>query len=287
MLQKMGPGRVCLDYGPIQMTITAFNDGKPLDKEAIEAGKYAKGLLKILSDHLPKAKRLITKINYDKKVSREEVPQVLRLMLEAVKATGDITLTPMAVVAGTFADEVADFLVEKGATKVIVNNGGDIAFRLKKKESIVVGITSGINDSTYNHVLRVKASDGYGGIATSGLGGRSLTKGIASSVTVIGTNCRVADACATLIANNTFYDDPGIIRLPAEKVDPDTDIKGQLVTVGLKPLESKIFYKAMVNGINKANCLLKNNIISGVMIFAGPYMSVLPETFAAKIEEKS
>jgi len=274
LITKLGTGKFFLNYGPVQMVISAFKKEEPLEQAIIDAADYAKELLKILSANLTEAKSLINTLNGNKKF-----PKVLEQMIEAVSSTGDNSLTPMAAVAGTFADSVADFLVSKGASKVIVNNGGDMALRLESGEKTRIGIISGINNSTYSYVYNLKAKDGIGGIATSGLGGRSLTKGIASAVTVFGQNCRVVDACATLIANYTFRDSPGIVRMPAEKVDPDTDIKGQLVTVEIRPeLEQEIFKEAISNGLDKAKMLLDREVIAGVIIFAGPYMSVLPKS---------
>ena len=59
-------------------------------------------------------------------------------MWAAVSMIGDSDLTPMAAVAGTIADATADFLVESGLTRVIVNNGGDVAVRLTKGETVSV-----------------------------------------------------------------------------------------------------------------------------------------------------
>ena len=59
-------------------------------------------------------------------------------MVESVQALCEKDLTPMAAVAGTIADGVADFLFDRGMTKVVVDNGGDIAARCKEGESVRV-----------------------------------------------------------------------------------------------------------------------------------------------------
>jgi ApbE superfamily uncharacterized protein (UPF0280 family) len=70
-------------------------------------------------------------------------------MLESVRAVGDARLTPMAAVAGTIADGVADFLFSRGMTKVIVNNGGDIAVRLKAPNAVRVGLREDVNSEEF------------------------------------------------------------------------------------------------------------------------------------------
>jgi uncharacterized protein len=63
------------------------------------------------------------------------------------------------------------------------------------------------------------------GIATSGRHGRSLSLGIADSVTVLAATAAAADAAATLIAN--AVDLPGhaaVRRAPACSLDPDSDL---------------------------------------------------------------
>jgi ApbE superfamily uncharacterized protein (UPF0280 family) len=80
---------------------------------------------------------------------------------------------------------VADFIFSKGGTKVIVDNGGDIAIRLRKGEVVKVGVKTEIDAKQPAYLISVDSTMGIGGIATSGLGGRSFTKGIASAATVL------------------------------------------------------------------------------------------------------
>ena len=121
-------------------------------------------------------------------------------MAESVLATGEPTLTPMAAVAGTVADAMADWLFARGADLVAVNNGGDVALRLGEGRSIRMGILPDLNGRV-TEIVEIRAEDGIGGVCTSGLGGRSLTRGIAGGVTVFSRRCALADACATHIAN--------------------------------------------------------------------------------------
>ena len=110
----------------------------------------------------------------------------------------------MAAVAGTIADATADFLAESGLTRVIVNNGGDVAVRLAEGEKVSVGIRPDVNRPRVSHRLLLAPEMDIGGVCTSGLGGRSFTRGIASAATVFANRAAIADAAATAVANATF-----------------------------------------------------------------------------------
>jgi len=273
MIINLSDGRVFLDYGPMQMMLAASANGRDMASELRQAADYAIKNLKELAvvQELAKDVRTVNKPD----LTGVSLP--LQLMIEAVKAAGDETLTPMAAVAGTFADMAADLLVAKGASKVLINNGGDIAIRLAVGEKTSVGLTPGIDSADFTHVISIEGKDGIGGVTTSGLGGRSFTKGIASAVTVLAHTAREADACATVIANHCYTEDPGIIRLPAEKIDPNTDIPGHLVTVRFEKLKPETKEKALANGLAKAKELISKGVIHGVVIFLGSLIAMLPD----------
>lgn len=282
MLQQLAPGQHYLDYGPVQMTISAFSGGQPLNGETIShVEAYVCRLMEELTDCLD-----VARLPVGKAVTAKKLPPFLGKMLAAVRVAGDTDLTPMAAVAGAFADAVADFLVRRNVSRVIVNNGGDIALRLNAREKVIVGLNPGLHGMGCSHTLDIGGNSCCKGIATSGLGGRSFTKGIASAVTVLAASSSLADACATSIANHTTTDEPGISRLPAEVLDPQTDIRGQLVTVGVSGLEPRAYEKALLSGIKRARQLLRKGIIMGVIICAGPYMSVLPKSLAGQLHWK-
>ncbi|MGO9568696.1 MAG: FAD:protein FMN transferase, partial [Desulfomonilaceae bacterium] len=102
-------------------------------------------------------------------------------MWQAVCLVGDEDLTPMAAVAGTIADATADFLESQGLTKVVVNNGGDVALRLMRGETATVGIRPEVNGMEVTRRVLITSEMDIGGICTSGLGGRSFTRGVASA----------------------------------------------------------------------------------------------------------
>jgi ApbE superfamily uncharacterized protein (UPF0280 family) len=186
-------------------------------------------------------------------------------MIDSVTAIGDDDLTPMAAVAGTIADAVADWLYERGATRVIVDNGGDIAIRLSPGEHATVGVRPQITSPLISHVINLKSGLSWG-VATSGLGGRSFTRGIASAVTVLAANASVADAAATSVANACIVDAPYLVQLPAEEMDPHSDLTGIRVTVASGLLSSEKIGLAVRRAGRKAENFSRRNIIIGAFI---------------------
>ncbi|MEL7566684.1 MAG: FAD:protein FMN transferase [Dehalobacterium sp.] len=279
MFTWLAPDRLYLDYGPIQATISAYRLGRPMHYEMEAACEYAAAQLKELAACLPLAKLPPEKVKGVKKL-----PDALFKMMGAVEKCGDSSLTSMAAVAGTFADMIADFLTEKGATKVMVSNGGDLALRLADGEFVKVGIVSDINQKSFSHMIKITAQSEIRGVATSGFGGRSFTKGIASAAVAFGGNCREADAAATLIGNHCFSPDPAIRQVPAETLDPDTDIKGHMVTLSIGELSPDTTGRAIKNGITKAIELMEQKVIIGAAIFVQEESAVLPEQLAKEIQ---
>jgi ApbE superfamily uncharacterized protein (UPF0280 family) len=161
---------------------------------------------------------------------------------------------------------VADFIFRRGGTKVIVDNGGDIAIRLREGEVAKVGVKTEISAKQPIYLVSIDSTMGIGGVATSGLGGRSFTKGIASAVTVLAENGSMADAAATVIGNFTNVDDPNIYRTTAEKIYPDTDIAGEWVTVKVERLSPIKIDEALNNGILKAYSIQQRGLIHGALI---------------------
>jgi hypothetical protein len=192
-------------------------------------------------------------------------PLVLKMIASVVRV-GDEDLTPMAAVAGTIADEVADFLFEHGLTKVVVDNGGDVAIRADREDPITVGIRPDVNDQAISHVIGFDPRLHSHGVATSGLGGRSLTRGIASAATVIARTASLADAAATAVANASFLEDEQVWRRGAEELDPYTDIAGLNVTVKVGPLSDEKKSKALSQAIRRAEDLVRREVILGAFV---------------------
>lgn len=271
MIDVAAPGVVKLDYGPVQMTIYAYSDQGPMTEAAQQAAKYARSLLTELAE-----KQKIAAQPQQHIIQDENLPAVLQLMIGAVQRSGDSTLTPMAAIAGTMADLAADWLVEQGATKAIVNNGGDIAVRLKGCQKTTVGVAPAIGVKP-THVLPLDSTSAIGGIATSGLGGRSFTKGIASAAVVMACTARLADACATSLANATYVSHPAVRIAWAEDMDPNTDICGHQVVREVGCLPPEVVRQALQNGREKAALWHRQGLIQGAAIFVQQQWVMIPE----------
>jgi ApbE superfamily uncharacterized protein (UPF0280 family) len=226
----LAPGKVHFDYGPVSMVVTAMAREQPLTELCCQTFEVIDSALKEISAALPYLRRYAGEING---AALSGLPLV---MFESVKALGEPTLTPMAAVAGTIADCVADWLFAQQADQVTVNNGGDIALRLGPGKSVQVGIVSSLEQGRIDHVVRVTDQDGIGGIATSGLGGRSFTRGIAQGLSAFARNCALADALATHLANVSFIQSPRVFTRRAGDLDPDSDIRDLEVVTAVDPL---------------------------------------------------
>ncbi|MCD6306887.1 MAG: FAD:protein FMN transferase, partial [Deltaproteobacteria bacterium] len=253
-------GDVMAEWGPMSLIVSAFAGKVPQPDMSENAGRYAFTVLEKIS-RLRKA------------LSRpwKQVPDTLRepaafRMLQSVMAVGDPDLTPMAAVAGAIADAVADYLAGRGMTKVIVNNGGDIAIRLMGEESATVGIREDIRDHDFSRVIRLGSERTSWGVATSGLGGRSLTRGIASAATVIARTASAADAAATAVANASFVKDMEVVQADAESLAQDTDIPGIPVTCQVGPLREETRSLAVEQALSRARSLMENGAILGAFV---------------------
>ncbi len=254
-------GTVLFEYGPMRMFIQASEAGRPLVELGKDGAHRAKEILDELARFLPVIKRKSLQLEV-----KEGFPDVVRRMIEATRRMEEPDLTPLASVAGAASDVVADFMIAKGGTKVIVDNGGDIAIRLREKERATVGVKTEIDAARPAYILSIDSSMEVGGIATSGLGGRSFTKGIASAATVLSTNASLADAGATVIGNFTNVEDPGVTRSLAETIYPDTDIAGEWVTVEVGELPVEKIEGAVAQGLEKADAIRRRGLIKGALV---------------------
>jgi ApbE superfamily uncharacterized protein (UPF0280 family) len=243
------------------MFISALENGKPLVHLAEEGAHLAIQVLEDLARFLPVIKRKSLELEV-----KEAFPEVVRRMIEATKKMEEPDLTPLAAVAGTASDVVADFMYSKGGTKIIVDNGGDIAIRLREGEVARVGVKTEIDAKQPAYLLAIDSMMGVGGVATSGLGGRSFTKGIASAATVLAEKASQADAAATIVGNFTNVEDPNITRSLAEKIYPDTDIAGEWITIKVGRLSQEKIEEALKRGLSKAYSICQKGLIHGALI---------------------
>jgi ApbE superfamily uncharacterized protein (UPF0280 family) len=260
-IETFSNGCVLVDYGPMRMFISVFENGKSVVTLAREGADLAIRVLEDLAVFLPVIKKKAQDLEVEKKL-----PDVVQRMIEATQRMEEPDLTPLAAVAGAASDVVADFIFAQGGTKVIVDNGGDIAIRLREGEMAKVGVKTDIHASRPSYMIAIDSTMGMGGVATSGLGGRSFTKGIASAATVLSKTAALADAAATVIGNFTNVDDPKITRTLAERIYPDTDISGAWVTTEVRGLSPKKIEEALKHGLSKAYPIYKKNLMRGALI---------------------
>jgi ApbE superfamily uncharacterized protein (UPF0280 family) len=254
----MNEGTVLVSSGPLHMTIFAKKKDRYLNDEAEEGARYALHLLRQLSCSLSLIKQKSIRLT-----SRRGLPEVVNEMILATQAMEDPSLTPLAAVAGATADLVADFLLHRGATKVVANNGGDIAIRVREGESARVGLCLDISKHEVNSYVAVTQDCG---ICTSGFGGRSFTLGIADSVVILSDRASVADAAATRVGNKTTLLSPKILREKAKLIYPDTDIPEEKITVSVGDLTGLEIKKALRNGTAEALNLIKKELIWGAVL---------------------
>lgn len=271
---------VLAENGPMRMTIQAWDHGRFDTDLTVKSAWFAFSCLKQVASHASVVmSRNTGTVHRPEKGEAStcldkaspclsEAPIALQ-MVKSVMAFDEPDLTPMAAVAGTMADAVADWLFQRGMTRVIVDNGGDISIRLSGSETARVGIRTDINSPLISHVMVLDARNSSWGVNTSGLGGRSLTRGIASAVTVIAKTSSMADAAATALANACFAEDENIVQVPAEKVDPNTDIPGVPVTVRVGALKPDTVIRSLKSSLTRAEGYVKQGLIHGALIAAG------------------
>ncbi len=185
-------------------------------------------------------------------------------MERACTPHGGIFVTPMAAVAGAVADEVLAALVrDREIDRAYVNNGGDIALHLPPRESFKTGLITLGDEAGLGVYTCIRGETTVRGIATSGWRGRSLSLGIADSVTVLARSAAAADVAATLIANAVDLDDDAVQRLPAREIDADSDLGDRLVTVAVGPLSPDTIDNALGRGCVTAQAMADRGLIEG------------------------
>lgn len=253
-------GAVMAECGPMKLVISAFVGKVPQPEMGKRAAEESFKYLEQVAHLRDLLGRRCTEIP-------ENLEDSLAVkMIKSVLTVGDKGLTPMAAVAGTIADAVADFLFNRGMTKVVVDNGGDVAVRLQEGASVTVGIRPEIGKQGISNVIVLDSRSPSWGVTTSGLGGRSLTSGIASASTVIAETASMADAASTAIANASFVKDEQVIQRPAEEIDPETDIAGLPVTVKVGPLSEETKAMAVSKAMERAEQLIEKDIILGTYV---------------------
>lgn len=267
-------GRLHLQHGPIDLVI-GVDGAISLELEAYfrnhafaQANRRFQTVLEELVAELPLLKARVT--------DGSPTPEgsIARRMHRAVLPfAAEHFITPMAAVAGAVADEVlcailAGFPDDNRPSRIYVNNGGDIAFHLDASAEYRIAIAR--EDGADLGAFAIDADSATRGIATSGRGGRSLSMGIADSVTILATSAADADAAASIVAN--AVDLPGhaaVHRLPANSVVDDSDLGDLPVVVGIDPLSVNDVAHALDRGADRAETLRRHGLIDRAALFLG------------------
>lgn len=276
MIKVMNDQRVFLNHGPIQMILDISSMGLKQPEIAVSVANCVLRQFDNLLDYIEQAKTL----RFESEIP-DYYPEVLRKMILAVKLIGDKSYTPLAAVAGSFSEYALEKALAQGAGRVIINNGGDIALRDIEGNQVSVGIP--LTDNPNGRRLEIVIMDNMGirGVCTSGLGGRSFTKGIAHKAVAMGFAASVADVCATYIGNHTNVNDTAIVRAYAEEIDSGTDLRGQLITLEVGDLKRESQLKALLNGYEATERLYNRGIILGGVVVLGEDITVIPDGIAA------
>lgn len=275
MIEVMNDQRVFLNHGPIQMVLDISSMGFKQPKIAINVANSVLRQFEHMLHYIEEAKTL----RFESEIP-DYYPEVLKKMMSAVRLLGDESYTPLAAVAGAFSEYALERALEQGVGRVIINNGGDIALRDLEGNLIMVGIP--LSDDPNGGRLEISITDDMDirGICTSGIGGRSFTKGIADKAVALGYKASVADVCATYIGNKTNVDDKGIVRAYAEEIDSGTDLRGHLVTLKIGDMKRENKLKALLNGFEAAEILYTSGIIKGGVVVIGEDIMVVPDQIA-------
>jgi uncharacterized protein len=226
--------------------------------DAIELAKQAMWLR--FPTILPELVGQLRSLRNDAKLLHQHVFEgsVALRMFNAVRPFSGLFITPMAAVAGSIAQELLEVAKNFQLAKVIINNGGDIAFFAQPDEVVTVRLLAPLG----NLAFCASHPQEYG-VATSGWSGRSFSLGIADAVTVVARTAALADACATMIANavGPSVEHPAIVRMPADQLKDDTDLGSRLVTKSVATLPEIVVNQALHEGEQYANTLVREGLI--------------------------
>jgi hypothetical protein len=257
---RLPDGRLHLRHGPIDLVVDAAGPGKEAGFNA--AIRAFAPVLDGLVAELPLLRRPAAATPV---MVRGPIAQ---RMVAAVHPFHAGFITPMAAVAGAVADHLLESIRRAAPLdRAWVNNGGDIALHLAPGESLRVGLVRSLARGEPQGAVAITHGMGIGGVATSGWPGRSFSLGIADAVTVLAGTAAEADAAATVIANAVDAAHPGIRRLPARQLDPDSDLGDRAVTVAVGTLPEAVVQAALEAGAREAARLLEAGLIHAALLF--------------------
>jgi ApbE superfamily uncharacterized protein (UPF0280 family) len=277
--------RLHLQDGPIDLVVEAFGDRGEI---GIAYGAAAKRFETVL-DEL--CSELLVLRQPARKNGTCPTGVIAKRMCAAVAPYCErIFITPMAAVAGAVAEEILGAMTSAASlSRAYVNNGGDIAVHLAPGESFVAGMVERPDRPSLFGTAALDSSQPVRGIATSGWRGRSFSLGVADAVTVLADRAAFADAAATVIANAVdLPGHPGVVRVRACDLAPDSDLGELLVTQGVRELSACEVTSALDAGRAAAESLVLNGLIRSVALhLRGKTDIVDPEQFSNRGREWS
>ena len=282
----LADGRWHFQHGPIDLVIAAEGEAGALQAAHAAAWIIFQPLLAELVSELPVLRQSEAKPARLQGLTAQRMAAACWPLVDAA----DGFITPMAAVAGAVAQTVIAAYQRGGVRRAWVNNGGDIALHLGTGAQVSVGLVADISRVDLAGLVirdaalpnpdahfKVQATDPVRGVATSGWRGRSLSRGIADSVTVLAATAAMADAAATVIANAVNVDHPAIARLPAHAVRDDSDLGDRLVTVDVPRLPSASVQAALQAGWRCAQSLQSRGLIHAALLACqGSYLRLDP-----------
>jgi ApbE superfamily uncharacterized protein (UPF0280 family) len=255
--------RLHLQDGPIDLIVEAKGRADEMRAAHDAAAVRFTGLLDELCEELAELRRAAQPAHCALKgvVAR-------RMHAAVVPFAADCFITPMAAVAGSVAEEIlAAMLTAADLDRAYVNNGGDIALHLIGGQHFTVGLMDRPDRSGVLRPLTIEADHPARGVATSGRHGRSFSLGIADAVAVLAKTASMADAAATIIANAVdLPGHPGVIRQPANELQPDSDLGARLVTRDVVALTESEIEDALEAGADCARRLLSAGLIESAAL---------------------
>jgi len=246
--------RLFLQHGPINIVLEAFGIDKNLAYRNVK--KYFETILdELVLDLELLKKEVVLNRKFNNKISQS--------MQDATERFAPTFITPMAAVAGSIADNILRVLInDTNLEKAYVNNGGDVSFYLNENQIIKSSLAA-----IPNIIAEIRYKDKSRGIATSGWRGKSFSRGIADSVTVLAKNAALADAAATMIGNAVdIYNHPKIKKRPANDIYEDSDLNNLLITVEVGNLTELEIRTALKNGYQTALQYVQKDLINTALI---------------------
>ena len=263
MFIKEEDNRLFLRHGPINIVLEAIGIDKDLAYQNVK-GYFETLLEQLVLDMELLKKEVVFNRKFNNKISQS--------MQDATERYSPAFITPMAAVAGSIADNILRVLINNtNLEKAYVNNGGDVSFYLNKNQIMKTSLAA-----IPNMIAEIKYKDKSRGIATSGWRGKSFSRGIADSVTVLADNAAMADAAATMIGNAVdIYNHPKIKKQPANEMYEDSDLKNLLITVEVGLLTKVEIKEALKNGYQTALQYINKDLINTALIQLSEYFCIV------------